>query len=474
MLLIDKLKLLRLLAAAIAAGAFFILPLPLNDAAFTIPVAVADDDDGDDGDDGGGSGGSNGTNGGGGNGGNGYHRGGDALRDLRSLFRWPSRERHSAVRRPAAVPEHGRNELVAAGLGEDALAGLIREGFTVSDRVQISLIGKEMVRLIVPRGITLEAARTAVAASDTTATVDLNHFYQPQSDNKTGCASKGCVLVREIVGWPKGDIAGCAKPHRIGLIDTAINAHHVTLANSRLEVIRLDEVEGKSSGTQHGTAVAALLVGASDSRVPGLLPGAELIAVDAFQRSGGATDIASIYDLVRALDLLVQRDVRVINLSLTGPANALLETTVKAAAGRGVILVAAAGNDGPNAKPVYPAAYDDTIAVTAVDKGRNPYRRAVRGDHIDIAAPGVGVWTAASVTGARQKTGTSFAAPFVTAAVSLLISNNPGLSLEGLETKIRQFTDDIGEPGRDRVFGWGLLNATRLCESEKENKPSTL
>ncbi|WP_425965235.1 S8 family serine peptidase [Rhizobium nepotum] len=329
-----------------------------------------------------------------------------------------------------------------------------------------------MVRLIVPRGMTLEAARAAVAARDTTATVDLNHFYQPQSDNKSGCAGKGCALVREIVGWPKGDAAGCAKPHRIGLIDTAINADHVSLAHSRLEVIHLDEMEGKSSGTQHGTAVAALLVGASGSRVPGLLPGAELIAVDAFRRSGGSIDVASIYDLVRAMDLLAQREVKVINLSLTGPANAVLETTVKVAAGQGIILVAAAGNEGPNAKPVYPAAYDDTIAVTAVDKGRNPYRRAVRGDYIDIAAPGVGVWTAASVTGARQKTGTSFAAPFVTAAVSVLISNDPKMSLESLEAKIRQFTDDIGEPGRDPVFGWGLLNARSLCESGSKDKPS--
>ncbi|WP_348648845.1 S8 family serine peptidase [Rhizobium leguminosarum] len=198
------------------------------------------------------------------------------------------------------------------------------------------------------------------------------------------------------------------------------------------------------------------------------------MAVDAFQRSGKSADIANIYDLVRALDMLVQRDVKVVNLSLTGPANAVLEKSVKAATESGMILVAAAGNDGPNAKPVYPAAYDDVIAVTAVDKGRNPYRRAVRGDYIDIAAPGVGVWTAASISGARQKTGTSFAAPFITAAVSVLIAGDPDMSHESLEAKIRQFTDDIGKPGKDPVFGWGLLNASRLCESISDTKPSAL
>lgn len=476
MSLIVKIKLLRLLAATMLAGASVVLPLPLNDAAFTIPVAIADDDDGgDDGDDDGGGNSSGGNSARGGRGGNPeYHRGGDALRDLRSLFRWPSRERRAPARRPAVVPERAPNELVAVGLEEAIIAGLLQEGFAVDARTPVSLIGGEMVRLTVPRDMTLEIARAAVAARSATAVVDFNHLYQPQSQNKSDCAGDGCALMREIIGWPTDESAGCAKTHRIGLIDTAINADHLTLADSRLEVIRLDEGEGARSGTQHGTAVAALLVGTSDSRVPGLLPRAELIAVDAFRRFGKSADIASTYDLVRALDLLVQRDVRVTNLSLTGPANAVLETSVKAATDRGMILVAAAGNDGPNAKPVYPAAYGDVIAVTAVDKARNPYRRAVRGDYIDIAAPGVGVWTAASVSGARQKTGTSFAAPFVTAAVSVLIANDADMSPERLEAKIRQFIDDIGEPGRDPVFGWGLLNARRLCESGSENKSSPL
>ncbi len=146
---------------------------------------------------------------------------------------------------------------------------------------------------------------------------------------------------------------------------------------------------------------------------------------------------------------------------------------MKAAADRGMILVAA-GNDGPNAKPVYPAAYDDVIAVTAVDKARNPYRRAVRGDHVDIVAPGVGVWTAASVSGARQKTGTSLAAPFVTAAVSVLIAGEPYMPAESLEATLRRFTDDIGKPGKDPVFGWGLLNARKLCEGGTGIQPSAL
>ncbi|WP_348270811.1 S8 family serine peptidase [Rhizobium sp. Root1204] len=98
----------------------------------------------------------------------------------------------------------------------------------------------------------------------------------------------------------------------------------------------------------------------------------------------------------------------------------------------------------------------------------------MRGEYVDIAAPGVGVWTAASVSGARQKTGTSFAAAFVTAAVSVLIASEPDMSPEKLEVRIRQFTDDIGKPGKDPVFGWGLFNASRLCDGGSGIKPSEL
>jgi len=460
--LVDKTVRLSCLAALIMAG---VIALPTPQGGLAPGVALADDDDGG-GDDDGGSGGGGSSHRG--------DRGGDRHfempRILRPLFSRPEREaRRAPARRPVVVPKQVQNEVVATGLDDDALAGLTQDGFVIDSRIEIALIGGEMVRLIVPRGMTLETARAAVSARSATAAADFNHFYQPQSAEveKAACLRESCNLVRHMVGWPTGgDGSGmaCLKPQRIGLIDTAINAEHAALAKARLEVLRLGGEKDMGSGEQHGTAVAALLVGAPGSRVPGLLPEAEIVAVDAFQRFRKSADIANVYDLVRALDLLTRRDVRVINLSLTGPANAVLQQAVAAAVDRGTVLVAAAGNDGPNAEPVYPAAYDDVIAVTAVDKARNPYRRAVRGEHIDIAAPGVGVWTAASVSGARQKNGTSFAAPFVTAAVSVLLTAKPGLSPRDVQSELAKLAEDIGSPGRDSIYGWGLLNARSLCK----------
>jgi subtilisin family serine protease len=280
--------------------------------------------------------------------------------------------------------------------------------------------------------------------------------------------------VREIIGWPidpAGLVQRCGSLPTIGLIDTAINPDHPSLGDARLEVIRITDDALPQSGRQHGTAVAALLVGAAGSRAPGLLPSSKVVAVDAFRRLGGSADVASTFDLVRALDALAGRNVRVINLSLAGPDNALLKTTVDAMIERRVILVAAVGNAGPRAKPLYPAGYDGVIAVTAVDKGRNAYRRANQGAHVDIAAPGVNVWTAASISGARPKSGTSFAAPFVSAAAAVLLAERPDLTPAQMAEALFGLAQDIGSPGKDQVFGWGLLDARRLCTAEASVQP---
>lgn len=462
-------RFLRLaMIAVIGLGAVTSTPI-LHSAGFFpgIGTAQADDDDGgdddgDDGDDGGG--GRGGRDGGGGDDDDDGPRG-----DLRQLFRWPSRqaERRPAPRRAAPIPDRSPNEIVALGMSEASLASLTQNGFVVGERIPFALTGNELVKLTIPRGMTLQAARQAVASAAPSASVDFNHFYQPEQGENAACPASDCNLVRHLVGWPVGAAeTTCAAPQPIGLIDTAINAKHASLSQARIEILgNSTESQAAPSGEQHGTAVAALLAGTPGSRAPGLLPGVELVAVDVFQRYRKSTDIANVFDLVKAIDLLTTRGIRVINLSLSGPGNLLLEQAVRAAIDKRVILIAAAGNEGPNAKPVFPAAYADVIAVTAVDRRMNPYRRANRGDHIDIAAPGVGVWTAASISGARQKSGTSFAAPFVTAAAAVLLGARPDMTPQQVADALRASADDMGEPGKDRIFGWGLLNARALCQS---------
>ena len=111
-----------------------------------------------------------------------------------------------------------------------------------------------------------------------------------------------------------------------------------------------------------------------------------------------------------------------------------------------------------------PAGYETVLAVTAVDRRGEPYRRAGRGPHIDIAAPGVDVWTAASISGARTKTGTSFATPFVSAGAALMLQDEPTLTPAALRDRLRAGASDLGAPGHDPVFGHGLLRVRSSCQ----------
>jgi subtilisin family serine protease len=247
------------------------------------------------------------------------------------------------------------------------------------------------------------------------------------------------------------------------MIDTGINADHSTFEGANLVVRQIAPGELDPSRAIHGTAVAALLVGDPRTRSPGLVPASRLVALDAFHRVG-ADERADVFTLVEALGDLAAEDVGVINLSLAGPENAVLAAVIdRLVFEEDIVVVAAVGNDGPAADPAYPAAYEPVIAVTAVDREGRFYRRAIQGQQVDIAAPGVNVWTAASISGARLKTGTSFAVPFVSAAAALLREARPDLSAVEIGNELRRLARDLGEPGPDPVYGAGLLNIGALC-----------
>jgi subtilisin family serine protease len=278
------------------------------------------------------------------------------------------------------------------------------------------------------------------------------------------CEGPHCEA-RRLIDWPARPEA-CRLQSRvtIGLIDTAVDRRHPALAGRPIETIELRSSDRRPAEAAHGTAVAALLLGAPGSATPGLLRDARLVAVDAFYRTFFGDERMDVYDLVAALDELVRRRVQLVNFSFAGPPNKLLERSIEAAARRGVVMVAAVGNDGPFAAPRFPAAYAQVIAVTAVDTQAVVYRRAVQGAHVDLAAPGVAVWTArAGSADGRVQSGTSFAAPFVTAAAALAMARAPRAGAVALRRELERGARDLGAPGVDPVFGHGLLQAAALC-----------
>lgn len=366
----------------------------------------------------------------------------------------PQRQRRAPQQQPqpARVP----NEILARGLDDGDLQALQGQGFRVV-RSTVLANGLTMHRLLKPANLTMPEARRIVRMHNSAEAADFNHYFRAEAG--PDCKGSNCPA-RQMIGWPVA-MAGCGPTPRIGMIDTGLNAAHAVFQGSSIEVHRIGD-EAAPSDLVHGTAVAALLVGRNDSRSPGLVPHATLIAVDAFE-SVGSDSRADAFALIEALDFLGQSDVGVINLSLAGPANEPLEFQIRELDRQGIVIVAAAGNNGPRAAPAYPAAYENVIAVTAVDRQGGIYRRAIRGGHIDLAAPGVEVWTAASVSGARTKTGTSFAAPFVSAAAALILQHEPGLSPAEVRRRLNGSARDLGSAGRDEIFGHGLVIPPNPC-----------
>jgi hypothetical protein len=364
----------------------------------------------------------------------------------------------------AGVPiEFERDEIVASGLRPGDIDRLQARGFVAVQRRRLAALDVEEVRFRVPRAYSVASAARLVRDTASGATVDANHLYRPAAEP---CSGRAC-LARQLVAWtPLAD--PCEADITVGLIDTAVATDHPTLRGGRIETHVARGADRKAGGKGHGTAVASVLVGRAPGEVVGLLPSARLVAVDAFHAGSGG-DRMDAFDLLAALDHLLARRVPVINLSFAGPANALVEQAVLTAERRGTVLIAAVGNEGPTAAPRYPAAYASVIGVTAVDETLRVYRRAGQGPHVAVAAPGVDIPVANAGGWLSRKTttqsGTSIAAPFVAASVARLRAAHPQLGPPEVRRQLAGRIRDIGDPGRDAVFGHGLLQSVAHCRA---------
>jgi subtilisin family serine protease len=200
-----------------------------------------------------------------------------------------------------------------------------------------------------------------------------------------------------------------------------------------------------------------------------MLPGAKLYAADVY--GGGATG-GSADSIARGLAWVADSGATVINVSLVGPSNRLVEAVVKALIGRGHVIVAAVGNDGPAKAVEYPAAYDGVIAVTSVDRNMHVQIDANRGPQISYAAIGVDVPVASLNRSYGRATGTSFASPVVAARFAWLMARPDPAAARRADERLQVQAIDLGAAGRDPVFGYGFLASTPLhTETVSFSKP---
>lgn len=346
--------------------------------------------------------------------------------------------------------EPGEVVLMSADMQEAIALGrrLGASGYRLLRRRRLGALDLVMTTVRVPDGMDVTSALSSLAGAGADVLADANHRFVPQA----GPAEGGWAPA--MVGWTP-EAARCAPGRTIGVIDSAPQLAHPALRGVPIDVRPLLGAGTRPAPPDHGTAIAALLVGRpTGSHGPGLLSGQSLVVASALrQRDDGAVDTTAEL-LVRAFDVLLGRGADVVNVSLGGPANRLVEAAVNVVRQHGVTVVAAAGNGGASGRPVYPAAYPGVIAVTAVDARRRLYRHATHGDYVAFAAPGVDLWVP-SPGGGRFVSGTSYATPFVTA----LVASSAASGVEALVSAAQ----DLGAPGRDPGFGWGLARFGGDC-----------
>jgi hypothetical protein len=321
-------------------------------------------------------------------------------------------------------------------------------GYRELDVARLDGLGLTMLVYRMPDGVTGPEAIAALEGAVPASTVGVDHAYRLQQQPSSALALD---YANTIMRWADG---GCRAHVAIGVIDTAIDTSAPAL--SGVDVTSRTFFDGPSAAATHGTDVATVLAD------PERLRDVRIYGANVFGQSQTPDLAAGADALVRALDWLASEDVRLVNLALAGPYNKLLDLAVERATARGLVLVAAVGNDGPGVEPMYPAGFRDVIAVTAIDADRRVYRNAVRGPHVDIAAPGVDVLV--STQGRpRFVTGTSIATPFVTARLAADPEITAARDASDVRALLARTSAELGSEGRDPTFGYGLALAEDVC-----------
>ncbi len=319
-----------------------------------------------------------------------------------------------------------RGELLAIEASAAQLAPLEQAGFRILDRERIEGMDFEVVRLGVPDGLSLAQAQASAArlAPELELSADHLHF-------EAGAPVSVPMAVPAVMSFAAVQTGPIVAP--VGIIDGAPG-----------KAISVSATKGFAKGaplaSDHGSAVASLLSAAGVKT---------LRVADVYgQDPAGGNALA----ISKALGWLSASGCKVVTISLVGPRNPLVERAVKSARARGMIVVAAVGNDGPAAPPAYPASYEGVLAITGVDRKGRALIEAGRALHLDYAAPGAEVFALDEKGRGRLWRGTSFATPLAAARVAAALPSGQRWRAT-LDAEAR----DLGAKGVDEIFGKGLL-----------------
>lgn len=252
----------------------------------------------------------------------------------------------------------------------------------------------------------------------------------------------------------------------VAILDTGIDLDHSDLAPVVAGPNFINSRKSSNDDNGHGSHVAGIIA-ARDNLIGtvGVAPEATIVAVKVLDRKGNG----SWSGVIAGLSWAINNDVDVVNMSLSGPYNPDMAAAVSLADQAGIVIVGAAGNSGGAVE--YPAAFAETIAVSATDQNDNIASFSSRGNNLSLAAPGFGIRSTFKNDGYQTYSGTSMAAPHVAGAAALMLSQPVGTyDLDSDSTwdpnearaKLQDRAEDIGLIGFDSLFGFGLVDADNL------------
>jgi hypothetical protein len=386
----------------------------------------------------------------------------------------PDGERFSSIP-PIGETRFLNNEVVVQvpeSVSPEQVAQIAKQlGLSVITSQNLGALGRRAYRFNLPSGRNVRDMIRALEANSIVAVAQPNYRFRLGQAGIAPASAPSDTPELTQRGDPSQYMMGklhLAEAHRladgrnilVAVIDSEIDKDHSELRSSI--AARFATSEDADRPHSHGTAMAGAI--ASRDRLLGVAPSARILAIRAFSESNNTAE-STTFSILKSIDHAVNQGAKVINMSFAGPPDPSLHRTLKAAAEKGVILIAAAGNAGPKSPPLFPAADPNVIAVTATDSSDRVFKMANRGPHIEVAAPGVDILAPAPQAGYQMSTGTSIATAHVSGVVALMLEKDPTLKPADVRQILQSTARDLGPKGKDPNFGWGLVDPHKALQA---------
>lgn len=374
----------------------------------------------------------------------------------------------------------------------DAAKDALTEQFDGVVEKEIALLGNANVVLLPPRAVEVLAGSAEVLRVDKDAIV-----YALPKPEKPGKPPKeeeppppeelpwGVDQIDAELAWATSTGASVS----VAIIDTGIDKDHPDLVTNIKGGVNFVKIRGKIIADQwdddngHGTHCAGI-VAAVDQNPPGVgdvvdegeigvigvAPDAHLYGVKVLDRRGSGY----VSDVILGIQWSIDKGMHVISMSLSTSSDVQsLHDAVDAAYAAGIVVVAAAGNIGDtnlDSDVIYPAKYENVIAVAATDSNYTRVSWSSDGPEVELAAPGVNIYSTWKGGEYETKSGTSMACPHVAGTVALMLAANSALAPDAVRATLQVTADDLGATGFDNYYGHGLVDAEEAVTGTETNQ----